>query len=82
MKVNFAGFDGLERTCVRFKKAKGNVYRCADYAPASKVGKHPKACAPGLVSRSVGLIRADECRRAARKPKKASHKRRSRRSRR
>jgi hypothetical protein len=70
----FAGFDGLQRTCVRFAKGKGGVYRCADYEKASKVGKHPKACSPGLVSRSPGLIRMEKCRRVAKK-----HSRRKRR---
>lgn len=53
--AGFAGFDGLERTCVKFHRVRGGVYRCRKFS--SRVGKHPKACAPGLVSRSPGLIR-------------------------
>jgi hypothetical protein len=72
----FAGFDGLQRTCVRFKKTKEG-YRCKEYAPASKVGKHPKACSPGLISRSPGLIRTGgPC---ARLPGKKHHRRKRRR---
>lgn len=73
----FAGFDGLQRTCVRFKKAKGGVYRCADFQKASKAGKHPSACSPGLVSRSPGLIRMRKCSRTA--TKKVAARRRKRR---
>lgn len=72
----FAGFDGLQRTCVRFKKAKGGVYRCADFQKASKAGKHPSSCPPGLTSRSPGLIRLRRCTRTA---KKAAARRRKRR---
>jgi hypothetical protein len=44
------------------------VYRCADYKSRGQKGypgQHPKACGPGLISRSPGLIRsadnADRC---------------------
>ena len=67
----FAGFDGLQRTCVRFKKAKGGVYRCAKTEKASKVGKHPKSCPPGLISRSPGLIHLTACGRKAKKAKRS-----------
>lgn len=73
----FAGFEGLQRTCVRFKKSKGGVYRCADYDKSSKVGKHPSACAPGLISRSNGLLRLKRCSRKL--TKKAGRSRRKRR---
>lgn len=72
----FAGFDGLQRTCVRFKKGKGGVYRCADYEKASKVGKHPSSCPPGLISRSPGLIRMRKCSRTAKKTRRARRRRR------
>lgn len=71
----FAGFDGLKRTCVRFKKT-SEGYRCAAYKPASSVGKHPSACAPGLISRSPGLIRMRKCSRAPAKKKHARRRRR------
>lgn len=71
----FAGFSGLQRTCVRFKKT-SEGYRCADYEKASKVGKHPTACAPGLKSRSPGLIRLRKCARKAKKTTKARRRRR------
>lgn len=72
----FAGFDGLQRTCVRFKKAKGGVYRCADFQKSSKAGKHPSSCPPGLVSRSPGLIRLRKCTRTAKAKTRRARRRR------
>lgn len=72
---SFADFAGLRRTCVKFGKAKGGVYRCKKFASASKAGKHPKSCPPGLTSRSPGLIRLSKCV-AGRKAKKSRRSRR------
>ena len=67
--MSLDGFSGLRKTCVRFKRAKGGVYRCAEYKKKGQrgwPGAHPKACGPGLISRSPGLIRKRKCSEAPR----------------
>lgn len=54
-------FDGLIRTCVRFRTASNGAYRYAEYKPAAEVGIHPSVCPPGMQSRSPGLIRLKQC---------------------
>lgn len=68
---SFAGYAGLKRTCVRYKKKLGRngrpVLRCAEFEKASKVGKHPR-CPKGTRlkardprGKSPGLIRKVVC---------------------
>jgi hypothetical protein len=70
-------FDGMKRTCKRFAKAKGGVYRCADFE--NRKG-HPSHCPAGMVSRSPGLIHLSLCDKAgARKATSRKTKRHGRR---
>lgn len=71
--VGFGAFDGQERTCTKFEKAKGGVLRCAKF----RKGRGNPVCDGRLVDggRSPGLVRKVRCakspRKAARKARKA-----------
>ena len=87
MFKSFGSFDGVSRTYVAMKNTKVGK-RCAEFKPASKVGKFP-ACFPGLVDggRSPGLVRPKHphgCKARSGKPAaaKKSSKRKSRKARR
>lgn len=64
-------FDGLKRTCVRFKRSsKAKGLRCESFEPASKVGRHPACPGQGLKGggRSQWAIRGSKrCKRAGKK---------------
>lgn len=76
---DFAGFDGVERHCKQYRRAKGGVMRCASYREGSG---HP-TCA-GLNPKNVRstgnskhpMLRTRPCSAKARRKKSGARRRR------
>lgn len=68
--TGFGAFGGMDRHCIKFARAKGGVYRCAEF----KEGRGEPVCVTGLRDggRSPGLVRKKgKCKGGVPAPKKA-----------